>query len=293
MSVAAPPRTTLSHPIGAAPSRPRLPPALGGGLLARAFALSITLTFALPLALTGAGTAMAADRALSWASLTAAQQQALDPLKPYWATIDAGGRQKWLALAARFPAMSADEQLRARQYMASWAALTPAERGRARAQFQEARRLSPEERQARWEAYRALPEEERQRLGQQATRSAARRTGPSSTAAAAPATAQADVPSAARPGTEPLAPPAGKSNVVTPTVAPRPRAVAPTVVQARPGVSTTSVATSANPPAHHQAGLPKIVATPGFVDPATLLPRRGPQGAAVTVAPSDDAPKSR
>jgi hypothetical protein len=35
------------------------------------------------------------------------------------------------------------------------------------------------------------------------------------------------------------------------------------------------------PPASIQHGLPKIAATPGFVDPATLLPRRGPQGAAV------------
>jgi hypothetical protein len=32
--------------------------------------------------------------------------------------------------------------------------------------------------------------------------------------------------------------------------------------------------------------MPKIAATPGFVDPATLLPKRGPQGAAAQRAAS-------
>jgi Protein of unknown function (DUF3106) len=65
----------------------------------------------------------------------------------------------------------------------------------------------------------------------------------------------------------------------------RSRVVAPTVVQARPGATTTTMTTRAAPPLHHQAGLPKIAATPGFVDPETLLPQRGPQGAAVRSAP--------
>ena len=59
-----------------------------------------------------------------------------------------------------------------------------------------------------------------------------------------------------------------------------PKAITPTVVQARPGATTTPMATKATPPLHHQAGLPKIAATPTFVDQATLLPKRGPQGAA-------------
>ena len=67
-------------------------------------------------------------------------------------------------------------------------------------------------------------------------------------------------------------------------------AVAPTVVQAKPGATTTTMSTRAAPPPHHQAGLPKIAATPGFVDPATLLPQRGPQGAAVRPAPAPDTP---
>ena len=79
-----------------------------------------------------------------------------------------------------------------------------------------------------------------------------------------------------------------KRNVVSATTGPAPRSVAPTVVQAKPGASTTTVATPAKPPLHHQPGLPKIVATPNFVDPATLLPRRGPQAAAMRAAASTD-----
>ena len=256
----------LGPDIPSPPARGRCHPgtrgAAGGVLLALALVLALTLSVT--------GPARATDRALSWASLTAAQQQALAPLKSYWSTIDGHGRQKWLEVAARYPAMPGEEQSRAQQFMASWAALTPAERARARVQFQEARRLSPEERQQRWEAYRALSEEERQRLSQ-AARPGPRRPGAANGSAPEAATATA------------------KSNVVTTAAPPRPRPVTPTLVQARPGVSTRSIASPADPPVHHQTGLPKIVATPGFVDPNTLLPRRGPQGAAARPAQAEDA----
>jgi hypothetical protein len=74
------------------------------------------------------------------------------------------------------------------------------------------------------------------------------------------------------------------------SVAGAPRgAIAPVVVQATPGATTTTMSVRAVPPAHNQPGLPKIAATPGFVDPATLLPQRGPQGAAVRAAASTEA----
>ena len=65
--------------------------------------------------------------------------------------------------------------------------------------------------------------------------------------------------------------------------------VSPTVVQAKPGASTTLVSKTPAPPLHHQAGLPKIAATDGFVNPSTLLPSRGPQGAAAIAAPASAA----
>ena len=60
--------------------------------------------------------------------------------------------------------------------------------------------------------------------------------------------------------------------------------VGPTVVQRGAGATTTLVSKPATPPLHQQAGLPKVAATPGFVDSTTLLPKRGAQGAAVRTA---------
>jgi hypothetical protein len=56
------------------------------------------------------------------------------------------------------------------------------------------------------------------------------------------------------------------------------------VVQAQPGATTTLISKRPTPPAHQQAGIPKIAATPEFVDKRTLLPQRGPQAAATRSA---------
>jgi hypothetical protein len=201
----------------------------------------------------------------SWDALTPAQRKALAPLKRDWPSIEPSRRQKWLEMAARFPSMPADEQQRLQERMASWARLTPAERAQARLQFQETRQLPAEEKQERWQAYQALSEEERMALLQR-TRPPARGSvgaDPSPRAGALAETGTA------------------KNNLVMPRLLPSARPVSPSLVNARPGATTTTVATPAAPPAHHQPGMPKIAATPGFVDPATLLPKRGPQGAAV------------
>lgn len=160
--------------------------------------------------------------------------------------------------------------------MAEWAKLTPRERGQARMRFQEAKSLPATDRQARWDAYQALPPEERQQL-------AARARALAAAPAAATGNSAAKVPTppnrAAKPTRE--APPQSKSNVVpNPAFAVSPVPITPTVVQARPGVTTTPISRRPTPPSHQQAGLPKIAATPGFVDKATLQPQRGPQGAA-------------
>lgn len=233
-------------------------------------------------------TAMAqAESRPEWAALTSSQQQALAPLRRDWASIDATRKQKWLEVAARFPKLPAQERARVQQRMAAWAALTPGERADARLHFQETRPLGAVERQARWQAYQALPEEERRRLTQaaletQAAQAAQAARRGAAQPAGAPASAVAGSPAAAATSVT------AQRNLVAPAAAPPPRTVAPTVVQAKPGVTTTTMAIKASPPRHHQPGLPKIVATPGFVDPATLLPKRGPQGAAVRAAASSD-----
>ena len=200
----------------------------------------------------------------SWSSLTAAQTQALAPLERDWGSIDAQRQSKWLVLAASFPSMPADDRARLHARMAEWARMTPAERSRARLQFQDARQVPATERQAKWQAYQALSEDDRHALAQKAK--------PATKPAAGPSLA---VKSAAS---------SGKQNVVQATTVPRSRAVSPTTQQVRPGATTTTINARALPPNHNQAGLPKIAATPGFVDPSTLLPQRGPQGAAVRSA---------
>lgn len=220
----------------------------------------------------GAWAQASIEGAPTWASLTPAQQQALAPLQREWSTIDGTRKQKWLEVAAKFPRMPADERKRVQERMAEWARLTPNERAGARLQFQEAKRVPAEERQAKWQAYQALSPQERASLAQRAKppAKAASGTGDKPRVTAAPdATAKRNV-------------------VVSTGVNPPTRVVAPTVVQAKPGATTTSIAKRASPPLHHQAGLPKIAATPGFVDPATLLPRRGPQGAGARAAASAD-----
>ncbi|MBE0549179.1 MAG: DUF3106 domain-containing protein [Rubrivivax sp.] len=202
----------------------------------------------------------------AWESLTPAQKRALAPLARDWTSIDPARKEKWLEVAARFPSMPADERLRLQGRMAAWARLTPADRTRARLQFQETRQLPAEEKKARWQAYQALSEDQRQTLAQRAR-------PPAKSASGADNGGRSNA--ALDNGT-------AKSNLVVPLPAPRARSVSPSLVNARPGATTTIVGTPAKPPLHHQPGLPKIAATQGFVDQTTLLPQRGPQGAAVS-----------
>ncbi|MBC7939240.1 MAG: DUF3106 domain-containing protein [Chitinophagaceae bacterium] len=218
------------------------------------------------------------EQGAAWKTLTPAQQQALAPLQRDWHGIDAVRKQKWLEVASRFGSMPAEERARIQTRMTEWARMTPAERANARQQFQQARDISAEERRARWQAYSELPDAERRRLAAERAKSENKSDSRSTPVIAARA-AQARSPAGS---TVPASPPrTDLARGKTPASPPVTRNIAPTVVQAKPGATTTSMATRPTPPAHHQPGLPKIAATPGFVDPATLLPKRGPQGAAV------------
>lgn len=201
--------------------------------------------------------------ASAWASLTPAQRATLAPLQRDWDSIDYTRQRKWLEIATRFPGLSAEEQQRVQQRMNEWARMTPEERGRARVQFQETRQISPQERQASWEAYQALPDEQKRALAQRAAPTAALR----------PSAPSADV--------------GPKSSIVrAPSALPVLKPVGPTLIQVAPGVTTTSVTRQPAPPLHQQPGLPKMAATPTFVDKNTLLPKRGAQAAATVTEPA-------
>lgn len=205
----------------------------------------------------------------AWSNLTAQQRGVLAPLERDWASIEAPRKAKWLEVASRFPSMPEGERQRVQERMAEWARMTPAERGRARLTFQEAKQLSPAERQQRWEAYQALPDERRRELAERAKPGAEpRRT------AATVAPLDGAVP---KKTAEP-----GRTAASAPPVKP----VAPTIVQAKPGATTTLMTRPVEPPAHQKPGQPKIAAKPDQVNRNTLLPQRGPQATAAASAPT-------
>ena len=191
-----------------------------------------------------------------WASLTAQQRRELQQLQKVWPSLTGDRQQKWLEVAARMPLMSNEERERVRERMVEWVQMTPAQRGQARLQFQEVRQWPADDRQAKWEAYLALTDDERTALAGQASRGQQH-------LASVSATQKKNTVAASATGL----------NVKKP--------VGPTVVQIKPGATTQLVSKVHAPPSHHQPGMPKIVATSMFVDPHTLLPKRGPQAAAM------------
>jgi hypothetical protein len=204
----------------------------------------------------------------AWTRLTQQQRQALSPLERDWPKLDSSRKSKWLEVATRFPTMPLADQQRVQERMNEWARMSPSERGRARLSFQQSKQFSPEEKQARWEAYQALPDDERQAL---ANHSPPRGDRPRLPNASAPLsngvqTKPADI---------------SRADLT----APASRPVAPTMVQAKPGATTTLMTVPAEPPFHHRAGQPRIAAKPGQVDRSTLLPKSGPQAPASSPPP--------
>jgi hypothetical protein len=221
-----------------------------------------------------------------WQKLKPAQREALKPLQQEWPGIEAARKQKWLELADRLPSMPADERARIQTRMADWARMTPNERGQARLSFQEAKQIPLPDRRSRWEAYQALPPEQKSEL---AARAAAARA-PQNSIDSGNRRAAANGGRPERGDKAPRELSQSKSNIVpNPAYAAPPRPIAPTVVQAAPGATTTLITRRPAPPPHQQTGLPKIAATPEFVNKSTLLPQRGAQGAAIRPVPSADA----
>lgn len=201
-----------------------------------------------------AQTVVGASRA-DWSALNAGQRSALAPLERDWSSIPAAQQQKWLEVAGRYPSLPPDERARLTQRMTEWSRLSPQDRAKARVNFQEARQASRDDRQQHWADYNALPPEQRRALADRSRPTPAPTTQPTR---------------------------------------PHPQPVSPMVVQRGSGATTNLVSKPPAPPLQQQSGLPKVVATPGFVEPATLLPQRGPQGAGASRrADADDKPKPK
>jgi Protein of unknown function (DUF3106) len=104
----------------------------------------------------------------TWADLNPAEQAALAPLRAQWPGLSSGHKLKWQELAKDFARLSPQDQARLQERMREWAALTPQQRNAARLNFNDAAHtLTPEARREKWEAYQALPPQERQALADQ------------------------------------------------------------------------------------------------------------------------------
>ncbi len=194
-----------------------------------------------------------AEQGPRFLTLTAGEQAALKPLEKDWSAISAERKQKWRVIAARFPSMSPEERDRIQMRMSEWAQMSPEQRGKVRLQFQEANKSTPQNRQAQWQAYQALPADQKRDLAAKAA-----------TVAASSGSQSAQL----------------KSNIVAnPALALPQRSITPSVVQAQPGATTNLISKRVTPPVHQQTGQPKIAASPEFVDSVTLLPQKGAQGA--------------
>jgi hypothetical protein len=112
--------------------------------------------------------------------LTPPQQQALAPLAGTWPTISEAQKRKWLVISQSYARLPASEQTKLHSRMTDWVALSPQQRVQARLNFAETKQLAPDEKKAKWEAYQALPPEQKRKLAAGAA-SAAK---PPSTAAA-------------------------------------------------------------------------------------------------------------
>jgi len=191
----------------------------------------------------------------TWGGLTPKQQALLAPLERDWADISDSQRSKWLSATPTLATMSGEEIKRVHDRIRDWTLLSASERVNARIGFQVAKQLTAEQRQARWEAYQALPLAERQAL---ADKGMARRQAEAAPPVRAPKSLAAQA----------------KSNIVPAApklVAPTP--VAGSLVQAKPGATTVLMTRKQALPGHHSAGETKVVADPALVDPKTLLPR--------------------
>ena len=154
--------------------------------------------------------------------------------------------------------------------MAEWARLTPAERGQARLRFQEAQADS-----------RDRPGDALGGLSGAAARAAAALRGARRGGRGRAASVDVGARPARAAGRDERSEAQGRTSSPTRRLAQPPRPVAPTLVQAAPGATTTLITRRPSPPPHQQTGMPKIAATPEFVNQSTLLPRRGAAGGCV------------
>ena len=81
----------------------------------------------------------------------------LSPLAGDWDKLDAPRKQKWRAIAQRYPTLSPAEQEKVRDNVRTWAELTPQQRQAAREQYKAMKQLPPSKSRKSANAGRSTP----------------------------------------------------------------------------------------------------------------------------------------
>jgi len=100
----------------------------------------------------------------SWGQLTPTQRQALAPLGAQWSALTTQQQAKWINLSKNFNKLTVEAQITMHSRMADWVDLSPQQRNLARLNFNQFQNLPSEDKKAKWEAYQALPKEEKRLL---------------------------------------------------------------------------------------------------------------------------------
>jgi hypothetical protein len=100
----------------------------------------------------------------TWDKLTPAQKVALQPLSTNWASLTEGHKRKWLAVSTNFAQFSPEDKTKLHGRMTEWSSLSAKQREQARINFAQTKTLTPSDKQAKWESYKALPPETKQAL---------------------------------------------------------------------------------------------------------------------------------
>lgn len=104
----------------------------------------------------------------TWQKLTPAQQQALRPLAGNWHELPEERKRKWLEISRNYHALPPAEQAMMHSRMSEWVSLSQQQRTQARLNFVETKKLSPQEKAAKWQAYQELSPEEKKKLAAKA-----------------------------------------------------------------------------------------------------------------------------
>ncbi len=102
--------------------------------------------------------------AKDWSALTDSQKISLAPLESVWTNIPPVKKQKWLDMSAGYHLLSPEGQSTLHFRMKEWATLSKKQRGQVRQNFVQTKKLSPDDKQVKWQAYQALSPEEKLKL---------------------------------------------------------------------------------------------------------------------------------